>query len=109
IKYHTAFENGTMDDSTAGPRIRHLRRHLAQLHARHGELDADLANQPEPPSPDLINKIRNYLTKIMAGGTPTECKAAIEALIHEVQLTDQGVIPVFKIPTNDTALPQWGS
>jgi site-specific DNA recombinase len=41
----------------------------------------------------------------MTSGTPTERKAAIETLIHEVQLTDQGVIPVFKIPTNDTPLP----
>lgn len=40
----------------------------------------------------------------MASGTPTERKAAIETLIAEVQLTDQGVIPVFKIPT-DTTMP----
>lgn len=37
-KYHNAFENGTMDDATAGPRIRDLRHQLAQLHARHDEL-----------------------------------------------------------------------
>jgi site-specific DNA recombinase len=80
-------------------------RELVQLHARHGDLEADLANQPEPPSPDLIDKIRNYLSTIMTSGTPTECKAAIEALIHEVKLTDQGVRPMFKIPTNDTPLP----
>lgn len=49
VKYHTAFENGTMDDLTAGPRIRDLRRQLAQLHARHGDLEADLATQPETP------------------------------------------------------------
>lgn len=43
--------------------------------------------------------IRDYLATIMTSGTPTERKAAIETLIHEIQLTDQGVIPVFKIPT----------
>jgi len=43
--------------------------------------------------------IRDYLATIMTSGTPTERKAATETLIHEVQLTDQGVIPVFKIPT----------
>jgi site-specific DNA recombinase len=30
-RYHTAFENGTMDDTTAGPRIRDLRQQLARL------------------------------------------------------------------------------
>src|SRR6266511_2530507 len=78
-KYHTAFENGAMDDATAGPRIRDLRQQLARLQA--------------------------YLSQIMTSGTATERKAAIETLIHEVQLTDQGVIPVFKIPNDQTPLP----
>ncbi|TWG16395.1 hypothetical protein FHU34_111731 [Micromonospora taraxaci] len=50
-RYHTAFENSTMDDATAGPRIRELRQRLAQLQARHTELDAGLTSQPAPPSP----------------------------------------------------------
>lgn len=40
----------------------------------------------------------------MTSGSTTERKAAIETVIAEVQLTDQGVVPVFKIPT-DTAMP----
>jgi site-specific DNA recombinase len=94
-----------MDDATAGPRIRELRQRLVQLQARQGELAADLAVQPAPPPPGAIARIRDYLATIMTSGTPTECKAAIETLIHEVQLTDQGVIPVFKIPTDETPLP----
>ena len=35
---HTSFENGTMDDATAGPRIRDLRHRLTQLRARHAQL-----------------------------------------------------------------------
>ncbi|MFV2110284.1 recombinase family protein [Micromonospora sp. LOL_015] len=103
-RYHTAFENGTMDDATAGPRIRELRQRLAQLHTRHTELDADLTAQPAPPAPGTITTIRDYLSTIMTSGSDTERKAAIETLIAEVQLTDQGVIPVFKIPT-DTTMP----
>lgn len=103
-RYHTAFENGTMDDATAGPRIRELRQRLAQLHTRHAELEADLATQPAPPPPATITRIREHLTTIMASGTPTERKAAIETLIAEVRLTDQGIVPVFKIPT-DTTMP----
>ncbi|RKF23872.1 recombinase family protein [Micromonospora globbae] len=103
-RYHTAFENGTMDDATAGPRIRELRQRLAQLQARHTELEADLTAQPTLPSPGTVARIRDHLSTIMASGSATERKAAIEALIAEVQLTDQGVVPVFKIPT-DTTMP----
>jgi site-specific DNA recombinase len=104
-RYHTAFENGTMDDATAGPRIRELRQQLVQLQVRHGELEADLAAGPVTPPPGVISRIRDYLATVMISGTATERKAAVETLIHEVQLTDQGVIPVFKIPSNDTPLP----
>jgi site-specific DNA recombinase len=40
LTYHTAFENGTMDDATAGPSIRELRQRLTQLQARHTALQA---------------------------------------------------------------------
>ncbi|MBM0231184.1 recombinase family protein [Micromonospora sp. STR1_7] len=103
-RYHTAFENGTMDDATAGPRIRDLRQRLAQLRTRHTELDASLTSQPEPPPPGTVARIRDHLSAIMTSGTATERKAAVETLIAEVQLTDQGVVPVFKIPT-DTTMP----
>ncbi|MFC8846750.1 MULTISPECIES: hypothetical protein [unclassified Micromonospora] len=103
-RYHTAFENGTMDDATAGPRIRERRQRLTQLHTRHAELEADLATQSTPPPPGTITRIRDHLTTIMTSGTPTERKAAIETLIAEVRLTDQGIVPVFKIPT-DTTMP----
>src|SRR2546421_9716617 len=35
---------------------------------------------------------------------PDRTQSRHRTLIHEVQLADQGVIPVFKIPTNDTPL-----
>ncbi|WP_434742462.1 recombinase family protein [Micromonospora sp. SH-82] len=103
-RYHTAFENGTMDDTTAGPRIRDLRHRLTQLHTRHAELETDLTTQPTAPPPGTITRIRDHLTAIMTSGTTAERKAAIETLIAEVRLTDQGVVPVFKIPT-DTTMP----
>jgi site-specific DNA recombinase len=101
-RYHLAFENGTMDDATAGDRIRELRQRLARLHSRRAELDQAPA-EPTAPPPGTITKIRDHLATIMTSGTDTERKAAVEALVHEVQLTDQGVIPVFKIPTDDNA------
>ena len=107
-RYHTAFENGTMDDATAGPRIRELRHRLTQLPARHAQLADKLARQPAPPPPGTIARIREHLTEIMNRGTVTERKAAIETLSHEVQLTPQGAVPVFKIPT-DTTMPPPGT
>ena len=49
--------------------------------------------------------IRDYLATIMTSGTPTERKAATETLIHEVQLTDQGVITRVQDPNHETPLP----
>ena len=104
-RYHAAFENGTMDDAVAGPRIRELRHRLTQLQARHAQLADELDRQPAPPPPSTIARIREHLTEIMSSGTTTERKAAIETLIHEVRLTAQGAVPVFKIPTETTMPP----
>ncbi|MGI5180547.1 recombinase family protein [Dactylosporangium sp. CA-152071] len=104
-RYHAAFEAGTMDDTTAGPRIRNLRDQLAQQQVRRSALEAELAAQPAAPEPDTIARVRIYLQQVMATGTTAARKAAIEALIAEVQLTDQGAVPVFKIPTQDTPMP----
>ncbi len=53
-RYHTAFENETMDDATAGPRIKQLRHELAQLQARRDDLADALDRQPEPPAPSTL-------------------------------------------------------
>jgi site-specific DNA recombinase len=104
-RYHAAFENGTMDDATAGPRIRELRQRLAQLTTRHADLEAQLDNQPTMPPPGTLARIRDDLTEIMRSGIPAARKAAIEALIAEVQLSDDGLIPIFKIPDANTMMP----
>ncbi|GAA0708244.1 hypothetical protein GCM10010199_03010 [Dactylosporangium roseum] len=95
-RYHAAFEAGTMDDTTAGPRIRDLRNQLAQQQTRRAQLDA----QPATPEPETL--ARAYLQHVI---TTAASEAAIETLIAEVKLTDQGVIPVFKIPAPDTPMP----
>jgi site-specific DNA recombinase len=101
-KYHTAFENGTMDDATAGPRIKDLRVRVEQLHARHAEITDQLDTQPTAPPPGTIQRLRAYLHQVTTVGTTSERKAAIETLIADIKITDQGVIPVFKIPTDET-------
>jgi hypothetical protein len=42
---------------------------------------------------------------MLTEGSSIERKAAIEALIAEIRLTDDGAVPVFRIPDDDTAIP----
>jgi site-specific DNA recombinase len=104
-RYHIAFEAGTMDDTTAGPRINELRHKITQLKTRHHDLTEALTAQPAPPPPGTLDFVRTHLRDLITNGSPGERKRAIEALIHEVRLTEEGsVIPVFKIPTSQTLL-----
>jgi len=87
-----------MDDTTAGPRLRDLHDQITQLTARHNELAATIASQPQPPAPALIGHLASYLRQIIDAGAPAERKAAIEALIHQIRVTPEGLIPMFRIP-----------
>jgi site-specific DNA recombinase len=81
-RYHAAFENGTMDDATAGPRIRALRTQLDQLTARRDDLTdlADLADdEPARPSPETLDRLRGYLSRMLTEDSSIERKSAIEA------------------------------
>jgi site-specific DNA recombinase len=40
--------------------------------------------------------------------TPGERKAAIETFVAEIRITDEGVIPVFRIPGPYTPIPDTG-
>ena len=44
-------------------------------------------------------------TDIITAGTPAECKTAIEALTAEIRITQEGIVPVFKIPPPGTLTP----
>jgi site-specific DNA recombinase len=97
-RYHQAFENGTMDDATAGHRLKTLQGEITQLKARAAELSDTISAEPAMPEPGTIETIQGYLTDVIISGTPAERKAAIEALIAEIRITEEGVIPVFRIP-----------
>jgi site-specific DNA recombinase len=105
-RYHTAFENGTMDDATAGPRLAQLTAELTQLRARHGELADALSSEPVPPSPGTIRYLAGYLPQLLTSdGSHIERKAVIETLIHEIRISDEGLIPVYQIPDPATPIP----
>jgi site-specific DNA recombinase len=109
-RYQAAFENGTMDDATAGPRLRELQQQLIQLKARQAELDDTNAdNQPQPPKPAALSQLRAHLAELVTEeGNAIERKAAIEALIHEIRITEKGLIPVYQIPAPATTSPGTG-
>ena len=97
-RYYQAFENSTMTEAVTGQRTRKLEAEIAQLQARATEITDSLATTPEGPDSAAIAHLQDYLTEVTAAGTPAERKTAIEALIAEIRITEQGVIPVFKIP-----------
>ncbi len=104
-RYHLAFENGTMDDATAGDRLKELRSDIALLKARADELADTMAGEPAPPSPGTIERLQTYLAEVLASGTPAERKAVIEALVAEIRITEEGVIPVLRVPGPRTPIP----
>ena len=104
-RYFTAFENGTMDDTTAGPRITALQAEIEQLQARHREITDTIGDQPAAPPPHTIERLGTYLHDILDVGTPAERKAAVEALIAEIRITGEGIIPVFRIPGPRSPIP----
>jgi site-specific DNA recombinase len=60
-----------------------------------------MGSQPAPPAPGTIDQLHTCL----ASGTPAERKAAIQALVGEVRITNDGLVPVFRIPRPRTATP----
>lgn len=94
-----------MDDTTAGERLSKLRDEITQLTTRAGELADALGSEPTDLPPGTIERLRAYLADAIANGTPNQRKAAIEALIAEIRITEEGVIPVFRIPAPRTPLP----
>ena len=105
-RYHAAFENGTMDDTTAGPRLAQLAVELTQLRARHADLTDALAAEPAPPPLATLDYLAGYLPQLLTQeGSTIERKTAIETLIHEIRVTDRGLIPVYQIPGPATPIP----
>ena len=105
-RYHAAFENSTMDDATAGQRLKTLHGQIAQLTIRADDLTEALSDEPAPPPPGVIEDLQAYLADAIASGTPAERKAAIEALVAEVRVTGHGLIPVFRIPSSRPPAPR---
>jgi site-specific DNA recombinase len=95
-RYLAAFENGTLDPEDLAPRLAHLKARTAQLHARHDELTAQIAE---------------HIDDIIRSGTQNQRKALIETLIARIKITGPDrIVPVFRIPNpahlNQDSRPQ---
>jgi site-specific DNA recombinase len=94
-----------MDEESAGARVRKLRGEITQLIARADELTDAMGSEPAAPPPSTIERLQAYLADAITSGTANERKAAIEALIAEIRITEEGIIPVFRIPGPRTPNP----
>ena len=75
-------------------------------HARHGELGDAIAAQPQAPAPATLRCLASYLPQLLtADGNTIERNTAIETLIHEIRISDEGLIPVYQIPDPNTPIP----
>ena len=97
-----------MTEETAGQRLQTPRGQITQLTARAEELADTIGAEPAPPPAGVIERLQTHLADVMTGGTPGERKAAIEAFVAEIRITDEGVIPVFRIPGPHTPIPDTG-
>jgi site-specific DNA recombinase len=103
-RYLTAFENGTMNDTTCAPRIAALEIKIIQLEARHAELIDILSAEPTTPSPDVLNALRRRIRDVIAAGTPVQRKELIEAMVAEIRIDGGTVYPIFRLPQDDESL-----
>lgn len=95
-----------MDDTTAGARLKTLQEQITQLQASHDQLTDTLNAQPAPPPVATLEHLASYLPQLLTTArTATERKAAVEALIHEIKITEKGLIPVYRIPAPDSPIP----
>ncbi|HWC82121.1 MAG TPA: recombinase family protein [Pseudonocardiaceae bacterium] len=62
-RYFSAFENGTMDETTAGPRLEKLGTKAKQLRQRHAELSEQVADEPTMPTPAELDEIITHIDR----------------------------------------------
>jgi site-specific DNA recombinase len=97
-RYLTAFENGTLDETTCGHRVQALPERATQLTNHHQQIATTADQQVPPIDPTAVTQISHQLTTILHAGTPAQRKAVIETDIAEVRIAHGTITPVFKLP-----------
>jgi site-specific DNA recombinase len=97
-RYLTAFENGTVNDTTCAPRVAALETKIIQLEAHQAELIDILSAEPTTPSADILNALRRRIRDVIAVGTPAQRKELIKAMVAEIRIDGDTVYPIFLLP-----------
>jgi len=99
LKYYTAFENGTMSDSDAAPRIRELRTEQIRLQKANEEAIADLEDT-EPKELDT-RQVLGYvedLRALLSTGAFLGQKAILRSFIKRIDFNTDQVAIKYTIP-----------
>ncbi|MDQ1247930.1 MAG: site-specific recombinase [Actinomycetota bacterium] len=99
-RYLTAFENGTLTETTCSRRVQALTLKLDQLTTRHTELTELTQTQPPTPTPANITQLHDDIIHVITHGTPGQRKALIETHIATIRIEGDTLIPTFLIPTD---------
>ncbi|WP_084599775.1 recombinase family protein [Actinoplanes subtropicus] len=98
-RYLTAFENGTLDETTCGRRVTDLTTQLDQLHQRRAEL-TEATVLPRAPDAAEIERIHRHLTDVLNSGTLGQRKAVMETHIAEIRFDGDRLVPIYRIPAD---------
>ena len=104
-RYLTAFEKGTMSDTTCAPRIADLEAKIIQLEARRERLTDLISTEPTAPGPNVIEALRRRIRQTIAHGTPAQRKELIEAMVTEIRIEAGAVYPIFLLPGPEDETP----
>jgi site-specific DNA recombinase len=103
-RYFTAFENGTMSEDTAAPRLDKLSTKIKQLRQRRDELSEELDGEPTMPEPAELAEIVAHIDQELSRNQPAQTKAFIDALVSHVKIVGPNqVIPSSAFPNAGTA------
>lgn len=99
-KYLRAFEDGALSPAICGERINDIDQQLKALNHKRLELEHQLDQPASVPSQQDLSHLRTNIEHAIRNGGPKHQKQLLQALVHEVNVTNrQHIQPVFRIPT----------
>ena len=114
-RYFTAFENETMSEEIAAPRLEQLGTKLKQLKQRRDELADEIDAAPAMPTEPELADILTHIDHVIDRDQPAATKALIDALVARVKVVSATqLVPVFRVhhghtraeePTDDDPAP----
>lgn len=99
LKYYMAFENGTISDEDAAPRIRDLRNEQTKLQKAYDEALVDMENtNPEELDSQYVLSHVEDLKDLLSSGTLLKQKAILKTFIKKIDFDTDRVAINYTIP-----------